>query len=34
VLAERVAQGWITPEAALSLVRETFYENPKRIYRV
>jgi glucuronate isomerase len=34
VLAERVAQGWITPEGALSLVRETWYGNPKRIYGV
>ncbi len=34
VLEQRVAEGWIAPDAALSLVRETFYENPKRIYGV
>ena len=34
VLAARVAEGALTPEIALSLVRETFYDNPKRIYGV
>ncbi len=34
VLLDRVAQGLLTEDIALSLVRQVFYENPKRIYGV
>ncbi|MBI3945323.1 MAG: hypothetical protein HY321_05355 [Armatimonadetes bacterium] len=32
VLLERVASGWYDAEAALSLPRQLFYENPARVY--
>ncbi|MCJ7750533.1 MAG: hypothetical protein MUQ65_05510, partial [Armatimonadetes bacterium] len=34
VLLDRVAQGLLTTEIALSLIRQVFYENPKRIYGI
>lgn len=34
VLTDRVNGGLCTPDIALSLVRQFFYENPKRIYNV
>ena len=34
VLFERVERGWYTPDVALSLVRQTFYDNPRRIYGI
>ncbi|MBN1672963.1 MAG: hypothetical protein JXR37_18100 [Kiritimatiellae bacterium] len=32
VLSERVAKGWLAPDAAVDVVRAVFYENPRRIY--
>jgi len=34
VLYDRVQQGLYTPDLALSLVRQVFYDNPRRIYQV
>ena len=34
VLLERVERGWYSPDVALTLVRQTFYDNPRRIYGI
>ncbi|MDH7571748.1 MAG: glucuronate isomerase, partial [Armatimonadota bacterium] len=34
ILLERVASGWYDEETALSLPRQLFFENPKRVYGV
>ena len=34
VLADKIEQGFYTEKLAVSLFRDIFYENPKRIYRV
>jgi len=34
VLLERVERGRYTPDVAMSLIRQTFYDNPRRIYGI